>query len=139
MRIVVTRLIAIALFGAVAFTGFETAPVAASTPGQILKFTGVYRMHIGTADGKFGNTFAMVFLGNGTGTDPFGDQVRWSHNGRHFSFTAFPLDESWIVVADGIRNRNGFNSRKNPGTLKFIFTGATSTWFAVKLRDAPPS
>jgi hypothetical protein len=143
MKTRAVRVIAMALFSAVAFTGFATGPASASTPAQWLKFSGIYRFHVGTPDGKFSDSSFKIEFSNGSGTDPGHNQIQWSHVGRHFHYTIFPLSEAWFIVGDGIRNRNGLSSRKNPGTYKIIYTNdfheEPHTWFAVKVRDAPTS
>jgi hypothetical protein len=135
MKAFAVRVIAMALFGAVAFTGLDAPPVAA-TPAQTEKFAGTYRVHVNWHDSGY-HTFSMVLLGNETGTDSFGNQIRWSHIGRQFSFYSFDLNETFFAHGTGVRNRNGFNSRKNPGTIELstLFTD-TGVWYAVKIRPA---
>ena len=132
MKTVALRVVAMALFGALAFSGFAAVPAGASTsvPGE--KFAGTYRVHIKPAGGDYG-TFSMVLLVNGTGTDSAGDHIVWSHIHLQFSFTAFDLGETFFVTGHGTRNADGFSSRAHPGTI-FRSDGSTAVWYAVKIK-----
>jgi hypothetical protein len=131
MKTFAVRMVATALFGAVAFTGLGAAPVAARTSGQAEKFAGTYRVHVKWLDQTW-STYRMVLLVNGTGSDEGGNSITWSHVGRQFTYYTFDEERSFSIRGDGVRNQSGFNTRKNPGPFEASF-GDSAVWYAVKI------
>jgi hypothetical protein len=139
MKSFATRAIAMTLFGAVAFTGLGASAVGASTRVNEDKFAGVYRVHVNWDGMGYGHgTIKIVLLGNGTGTDNAGNHISWTHKGRHLDFYDFDLNETFFIHGTAVRNRDGFSSRQDPGTLTHS-NGHTAVWYAVKVRAAPGS
>jgi hypothetical protein len=121
------RALAVLFTGGIAFMGTGLTAAGAATTSRNASWAGNYDMYV-TWTGHPTALFPFTLNKDHTGSDQFGDVVKWkkSQHNITITFTGNGATATYL----GTHTKNGFNTKKKPGTSSST-SGASGTWYAL--------